>query len=1119
MISRQMSAIGCSRKNPANRRGFMLLGFLVFDAVMNSLQADETQIQYLSGTDKDNTVPWNFSVSSGRLAGVATNIPVPSCWEMMGFGTYQYGQNGSVSNAETGFYTNVFAVPPAWAGKKIFLVFEGAFTDTTGSINGQSLGPTHRGGFYEFKYDVTGSVVAGASTNVLQVTVRRWSTDPFIVGAEEKADYWDFGGIYRPVYLEAKPAAYIDRIAANPLANGQITVSAFLGGITTNYLVNAFVTDTNGVQLGGTFSNSVSAGMTNVILSASLPVPKPWSSEFPNLYTLTVQLLDTNSVEIHSVTNQIGFRTITFTNGNGFFINGKKVLLRGVCRHEAWPTSGRTMSRAVCDLDIQLMKDMNLNAVRLSHYPQNKMFYEECDRLGLYVLDEFNSYQFVIDTANGARLIGEMVRRDVNHPCIIAWDNGNEGGANGNLDGGNAGSTNYFAVYDIQNRLVIRPNQGGAVFNGIVTDHYELYSSVNNYLRPGAISVFMPTEMLHGLYDGGIGACLAEFWDAFRSATNGGGMFLWAFLDEGIYRSDLNAIDVKGQSAPDGIVGPYREKEASYYTCKSVFSPVQIGAPNPAAFSGTLAVSNRFDFTDLNQCKFNWQLGWFFDAADPTNNFSTNALTGGLLVGMDSGNFSGPSLPPGTTGSLTLPSFPVSWTNYDALRVTATDPLGNSIYTWTWPLRTQSQIRDRILGVASLTAPAISSGTNATEIVVTNGPRIFHFNKTNGILTSLTISNQSVSFTNGPRPVAGSAWTISSITNYSDGTNFIVLVNNLTSAANGFQWTLRPDGWLTLSYRYTLTGPQENIGVTFDYPGNKVAAMNWLGQGPYRVWKNRLAGQEIFSHTKTYNNTWTGQTTNYSGAGATTQWVYPEFAGFHAQLFWATLHTTEQPITIATPTTNLFLRVLTPPSTDKSQVNPTFPPGNISLLHGISAIGDKFDVASTIGPSAATNIATGSYTGEANFFFGPLPPSGADRDGNNLVDSWELVYFGALGQNPYATTDMDGFPLMLENAFGLSPFVSNMNSPRLPHLLTPGAGSPIALAYGMPVVQLDQFNFVPMLSDDLLAWFGADLYPAFFVITSTVSGTNAAYTAQPYLSAWPGSSERMFLRLRIDKKN
>jgi hypothetical protein len=1022
-------------------------GLLLFRLIAIQAFADPTQIQYLSGTDKDHTVPWDFQVSSGRSAGIATNIAVPSCWEMHGFGTYHYGQNGSVSNAETGFYTHTFAVPSTWAGKKIFLVFEGAFTDTAAAINGQSVGPTHRGGFYEFKYDVTTNVVVGASTNVLAVTVRRWSTDRYIVGAEEKADYWDFGGIYRPVYLEAKPAAYIDRIAVNPRANGQIAVGVFRGGISNAGTVRAFVTDTNHVQLGNAFSNSVSAGATHVTLSASLPAPKPWSAEFPNLYTLNVELLDSHGAAIHSVTNRIGFRTITFVSGQGFFVNGKKVVMRGVNRHEFWPITGRTMSRAVCDLDIQLIKDMNLNAVRTSHYPPGKLFLEECDRLGLYVLDEFDSYQFRIDTANGARLIGEMVRRDVNHPCIFAWANGNEGGANGDLDGGNAGSTNYFGRYDLQNRLVIRPQQGSAVFNGVVTDHYERYNSVTNYLRPGASNVFMPTEMLHGLYDGGIGACLAEFWEVFRTATNSGGLFLWALLDEGIYRSDTGALDVKGQSAPDGIVGPYREKEASYYTCKAVFNPVQVGAPNPAAFTGTLPVSNLFDFTDLGQCTFNWQLGWFPDATDPAKDFSTQALTGGLLFGAGSGTFAGPSLPPGATGSLALPSFPVGWTNYDALRLTATDPSGNNLYTWTWPLRTPAQIRDRIVGVASASAPAISAGTNGSEIMVTNGPRTFHFSKTSVVINSLMVSNQSVSFANGPRPADGSTWAVTSVTNYFDGTNYVVAMNDSHTSANAFQWSIRPDGWVKLTYRYTLTGLRENIGITFDYPSNKVTAMNWLGQGPYRVWKNRTAGQEVFTHRKTINNTWTGQVSGYSGWTGT-QWTYPEFAGFHGQLYWATLETTEQPITIATPTTNLFFRVLSPPATDRSRLNPSFPPGAISLLQGISAIGDKFATAYTVGPSAATNVAAGLYTGEASFYFGPLPATGVVRDRNRRADSWELKYFGVLGQDPCATTDPNGQPWLIENAFDLSPLVAN-TSRRRPRLAA-GVFSHAALGYSMP---------------------------------------------------------------------
>jgi hypothetical protein len=1075
--------------------------------------AQTTEIQYLSGTDKDHTVSWQFILTgSGRNVGVQTNIPVPSCWETVGFGNYQYG-SGSSSNGETGAYTFTFPVTNAWAGKRIFLVFEGVFTDASASINGQSIGPTHQGGFYEFKYDVTTNVVVGASTNVLQVTVKKWSSSTNIINAEQLGDYWDFGGIYRPVYLEAKPAACVERLAANPQASGQITVNAFLGGISNSYTVNAFVTGTNGVQLGGAFSAPISAGATNVVLSTSIPSPDLWSAEFPNLYTLTVQLLDTNSLIVHAVTNLIGFRTVTFTNNLGFFINGKKVVFRGICRHEQWPTTGRATSRALSASDIGLMKDMNLNAARMSHYPPNKVFLEECDRLGLYILDELDSYQHggnALDIANGARLIYELVRRDVNHPSVIIWDNGNEGGANANLDGGNAGSTNYFALYDPQNRKVIRPVNFNDSFGNIFTWHYLPFNNsanpsqtFTNLLGAGK-TVYMPTEILHAMYDGGGGASLQEYWDAMRSAPNGGGMFLWSFDDEGIVRDDLaGALDVQGQSAPDGVVGPYREKEASFYACKAIFNPVQVGAPALPSFSATLPISNRFDFTSLSQCSFDWQVGWFPDPTDPTNLFAP-----GFIIGLGSGPFPGPSIAPGSTGSLPLPSFPSAWTNYDALRLSALDPFGNNLYTWTWPLRSPSQIRDRLLGRASAFAPALVAGTNGSEIIVTNGPRIFHFSKTSGLLNSLTVSNQPVSFGNGPRPVAGAAWPVATVTNYFDGANYVILMNNLATSSNAFQWNVRPDGWLTLTYRYTNTGPQNWLGITFDYPSNKTTSMTWLGQGPFRIWKNRTAGQELFVHVKAANNTWTGH-----------QWAYPEFPGYHGQLYWANLSTTEQPITLATSTSNLFFRVLTPVLNDRSQLNPPFPTGSLSLLHAINAIGNKFDYPTNTGPAGATNLATGLYAGEASFFFGPLPASGADRDGDQLVDAWELKYFGALGHDPRSDSNQDGVPLFLENVFDLSPTTADPDAGRLPRAVVPGLASPVALAYRVPVPQLDLFNLLPQISPDLFQWYGADVHPEYFLVTTTPNGSQTSFSFEPNLAAWPGSSNQLFLRLLIFKKN
>lgn len=258
------------------------------------------------------------------------------------------------------------------------------------------------------------------------------------------------------------------------------------------------------------------------------------------------------------------------------------------------------------------------------------------------------------------------------------------------------------------------------------------------------------------------------------------------------------------------------------------------------------------------------------------------------------------------------------------------------------------------------------------------------------------------------------------------------------------------------------------------------------------------------------------RTTNYSGL-AGTQWVYPEFAGFYGQFYWATLQTLEQPITITTPTTNLFFRISTPPATDKSTVNPPFPPGGISLLHGISAMGTKFSTASTTGPSGLTNVAAGLYTGEASFYFGPLPPSGADRDSNGLVDSWELKYFDTVGQDAFALADVDGLQLMVENAFDFSPTNNNLSSPRLPHFAA-GTTAPVALVYRVPLTQVGFYNYYPQLSDDLLTWLGSDLYPAYFAISTNFNNSETIFTVQPVVQLWPGNQNHLFLRLKIIPK-
>ena len=215
-------------------------------------------------------------------------------------------------------------------------------------------------------------------------------------------------------------------------------------------------------------------------------------------------------------------------------------------RHSFRPESGRSLDRQHCFADARLLKSMNMNSVRCSHYPPDKAFLEACDELGLYVIDELCTWQKpCLDTPTATRLIHQIVRRDANHPSILWWANGNEGGWNKEVDG-------EFPRWDIQQRPVLHPWDP---FSGFQTKHYPDWKRLNKDLAGNLL--VMPTELLHGLYDGGHGAGLEDYWNAITARPNGIGGFLWVLADEGIMRSDRDgAIDTWETNAPDGIVGP-----------------------------------------------------------------------------------------------------------------------------------------------------------------------------------------------------------------------------------------------------------------------------------------------------------------------------------------------------------------------------------------------------------------------------------------------------------------------------------------------------------------------------------------------------------------------------------
>src|SRR5439155_3362896 len=160
-----------------------------------------------------------------------SNIAVPSNWELRGFGTLNYHKDLTNAWDERGLYEREFKVPASWKDRRVLLIFEGAMTDTSAKVNGQPVGPTHQGGFYRFKYEVTKLVKFGA-TNKLEVTVAKHSANESVNKAERLADYWVFGGIYRPVYLEVVPQQFIERVAIDAKADGSFSVEVHLSGVT-----------------------------------------------------------------------------------------------------------------------------------------------------------------------------------------------------------------------------------------------------------------------------------------------------------------------------------------------------------------------------------------------------------------------------------------------------------------------------------------------------------------------------------------------------------------------------------------------------------------------------------------------------------------------------------------------------------------------------------------------------------------------------------------------------------------------------------------------------------------------------------------------------------------------
>ena len=444
-----------------------------------------------------------------------------------------------------------------------------------------------------------------------------------------------------------------------------------------------------------------------------------------------------------------------------------------------------------------------------------------------------------------------------------------------------------------------------------------------------------------------------------RSWPRCAGGFIWAYADEGVVRTDLNnMIDNVGNYGADGIVGPHHEKEGSYYTVKQIWSPVQISMPEK--FNGTLNVENRYNFLSLNKCKFDYSYVKFTGA-------DTKTVKNGTVNGAD--------IAPDSKGTIQIPAAPA---DADALSIKATDQYGEEIFTWVFKLKDSENIYK---GKSGGNRPVFSNNE------VKAGNVTYKFSATDGTLTSVTTRKGDYKFGGGPNffayrrsdrsfdqfynhddPEAEKKKT--TYTEYADQGKFVSLTSKdgqndtlivtaeyALGSLQKAEWHIAPDGGARLVYTYNFNGVVDLMGVKFNLPESEVESKQWLGHGPYRVWKNRVHGPQFGIWSNDYNDPIPGES-----------FTYPEFKGYFAGVQWMKLNTKTGTITIQPGTDKEYVGVYQPRD-GRDQLLYTLPETGISMMQVIPAVRNKVNTTDLNGPSAQPVWARGTYVGEVTLHF------------------------------------------------------------------------------------------------------------------------------------------------------
>jgi beta-galactosidase len=580
------------------------------------------------------------------------SIPVPSNWEIQGYGTPIYTNVryphlrqppkiiGDVPSDFTaakepdpvGSYRTTFTIPRNWDGREVFVHFDGVASALYLWINGQKVGYS-QGSRTPAEFRISQYLKPGE--NILAAEVYRWCDGSYL----EDQDFWRLSGIFRDVYLFSTPAVQLrDLFVLSDLGSGykdaKLAITAKVRNLSKDRAerhIRTTLVDAKGgkTPLGQSEAATVEPGQESELkLTSQVKNPLKWTCETPNLYTVVLELLDGQGKITEVKACRFGFRKIELKDQQ-FFVNGVSIKFKGVNRHEHDPDRGQALEIGSMIKDIELMKQNNINTVRTCHYPDHPVWYDLCDLYGIFIIDEANVESHGMGygrdtlaavtswkTAHVDREIS-MVQRDKNHPCVTIWSLGNEAGGGPNFEAA------AKAIRSIDTSRPIHYER----MNSVADIDSTMYPSVEGLISQGrsnSTKPFLMCEYAHAM--GNAIGNLQEYWDAIESHRRLIGGCIWDWVDQGLrkytgqtnpdgskqwffaYGGDYGDRPNDNNFCCNGVVDPDRSITAKLREVKKVYQYVGLALGNVTKDKATVELTDKYFFTNLDCFGLQWQL-------------------------------------------------------------------------------------------------------------------------------------------------------------------------------------------------------------------------------------------------------------------------------------------------------------------------------------------------------------------------------------------------------------------------------------------------------------------------------------------------------------------------------